>query len=143
MTGNRMKVLMLNLPFLSRDLIEQEASSVLPVQSCKAYLLMLVLIPVHLQLALINSQIAKAKTGPLKGKAPVQDPMESIVQAHVSMLEWHMQSRKFGMTAAKLELLQQKSVEVMESFVCTFPEKNGVKNGWKFEKGPQHFAQGT
>ena len=134
MTGHHMKILMLNLPFLLRDLIEPEASSVLPVQSCKAYLLMLVLIPVHLQLALINSQIAKAKTGPLKGKAPVQDPMESIVQAHVSMLEWHMQSRKFGMTAAKLELLQQKSVEVMESFVCTFPEKNGVKNGWKFEK---------
>ncbi len=38
------------------------------------------------------------------------------------------------MTAAKLELLQQKSVEVLESLVSTFPEKNGVQNGWKFEK---------
>ena len=92
------------------------------------------MVPVHWQLALINTQIEQARTGPLKGKAPIQDPMEGIIQAHVAMLEWHMQSRKFGMTAAKLELLQQKSVEVLESFVSTFPEKNGVKNGWKFEK---------
>ena len=84
---------------------------------------MLVLIPVHLQLALINSQIAKAKTGPLKGKAPVQDPMESIVRAHVSMLEGHMQSRKFGITAAQLEVLLWKSVELLESLTATFPGK--------------------
>ena len=50
------------------------------------------------------------------------------------MLEWHMQSRKFGMTASQLELLQQKSIEVLESLKSTFPEKNGVANGWKFEK---------
>ena len=60
--------------------------------------------------------------------------MESIVEAHVSMLEWHMQSRKFGMTAVQLELLQLKSIEVLESLKSTFPEKNGVANGWKFEK---------
>ncbi len=81
------------------------------------------LVPVlsHWQLALINSQISKAKTGPLKGKALIQDPMKGIVKAHVAILEWHMQSRKFGMTAAKLELLQQKSVEVLESLVSTLP----------------------
>ena len=38
------------------------------------------------------------------------------------------------MTAAQLERLQHKSVEVLESFKSTFPEKNGVANGWKFEK---------
>jgi hypothetical protein len=48
------------------------------------------LVAVHWQLALINNQILQAKTGPLKGKAPIQDPMEGIVQAHLSMLEWHM-----------------------------------------------------
>ena len=47
MMGDCMKILMLNLPFLLRDLIEPEASSVLPVQSCKDYWLMLVLIHVH------------------------------------------------------------------------------------------------
>jgi hypothetical protein len=66
--------------------------------------------------------------------ALIDDPMESIVELHVSMLEWHMHSRKFGMTADQLELLQQKSIEVFESFKSTFPEKNSVANGWKFEK---------
>ena len=90
--------------------------------------------PVHWQLALINSEILKARTGPLKRKGLIHDPMEDMIRAHGSMLEWHMQSRKFGITAAQLELLQQKSVEVLQSFVSTFPTKNGVANAWKFEK---------
>ncbi len=84
--------------------------------------------PVHWQLALINSEILKARAGLLKGKGLIHDLMEDMIRAHVSMLEWHMQSRKFGMTAAQLELLKQKSVEVLESFVSTFPTKNGVVN---------------
>jgi hypothetical protein len=52
-----------------------------------------------------------AKKGNLHGKPLIDNPMESIVEGHwhVSMLEWHMQSKKFGMTAVQLELLQQKS----------------------------------
>ena len=47
-----------------------------------------------------------------------------------------MQSRKFGMTAAELEQLQSKSVEVLELLNANFefPEKNGVANAWKFEE---------
>ena len=87
----------------------------------------------HLQLNMINTEIAQAKKGPLVGRTPISDPMEDIVVAHVSMFEWHMQSRKFGMTVVQLERLQRKSVEVLESSKSTFPEKNGVVNGWKFE----------
>ncbi len=85
-------------------------------------------VPVHWQLALINSEILKAKAGPLEEKGPIHDPMEDMVRAHLSMQEWHMQSRKFGMTAAQLELLQQKSVEVLDSFVSTLHTKNCVAN---------------
>jgi hypothetical protein len=45
-----------------------------------------------------------------------------------------MQSWKFGMTAAELETLQEKSVEVLELLKSNLPEKNGVTNAWKFEK---------
>jgi hypothetical protein len=38
------------------------------------------------------------------------------------------------MTAIQLEPLQQKSIEVLESFKSNFPETNSVANGWKFEK---------
>ena len=43
---------------------------------------------------------------------------------YVTILEWYMQSRKNGMTAAQLETLQRKSVELLESLTATFPEKN-------------------
>ena len=64
----------------------------------------------------------------------LEDPSERIVESHLATLEWHMQSRKFGMTAAELERLQSKSVEVLELLKSNFPEKNGVTNAWKFEK---------
>jgi hypothetical protein len=45
-----------------------------------------------------------------------------------------MMSRKFGMTAAELVRLQEKSVELLELLKSELPEKNGVQNAWKFEK---------
>jgi hypothetical protein len=68
----------------------------------------------------------------LHGKPLIDDRRERIVKAHVSMLEWHRQSRK--LKAVRLELLQQKSIEVLEALKSTFPEQNVVANGWKFEK---------
>ena len=87
------------------------------------------------QVRLINAAIAAAKQGsPLYKKPQLQDPCEKLIEAHVATLEWHMQSRKFGLTAAELERLQEKSVEVLELFKSNLPEKNGVTNAWKFEK---------
>jgi hypothetical protein len=86
-----------------------------------------------LQLDIINNEIRNAKKGVLHEQPLIDDPMESIVEAYVSMLEWHMQSRKFGMTAVQFELLQQKSISV-GVLQDNFPRKNGVANGWKFEK---------
>jgi hypothetical protein len=57
-----------------------------------------------LQIDIINNEICNAKRGVLHGKPLIDDPKRSIVEAHVPMLEWHMQSRKFGMTAIQLEL---------------------------------------
>ena len=68
-----------------------------------------------LQIDIINNEICNAKRGVLHGKTLIDDPIKSIVEGHVSMLAWHMQSRKFGMTAIQLKLLQQKSIEVLES----------------------------
>ncbi len=48
--------------------------------------------------------------------------------------------RKFGMTAAELERLQSKSVEVLELLKANFPEKNGVTIAWKFEKAHSIFC---
>jgi hypothetical protein len=45
-----------------------------------------------------------------------------------------MLSRKFSMTAAELIRLQEKSIEVLELLKANLPDKNGVRNAWKFEK---------
>ena len=91
--------------------------------------------PFFSQIKLINKEITSAKHGnPLYRKSLLEDPSERIVQSHLATLEWHMQSRKFGMTAAELERLQCKSVEVLELLKSNFPEKNVVTNPWKFEK---------
>ena len=84
---------------------------------------------------MINAEIAAAKAGsPLYKKAPLEDPSENLIRAHVATLEWNMMSRKFGMTAAELVRLQEKSVELLELLKSELPEKNGVQNAWKFEK---------
>ena len=87
------------------------------------------------QIKLINAEIAAAKQGsPLYQKPAVEDPSDKLIAAHTATLEWHMQSRKFSMTAAELVRLQEKSVEVLDLLKANLPEKNGVKNAWKFEK---------
>ena len=91
--------------------------------------------PCFSQIKLINKEITSTKHGnPLYRKPLLEDPSECIVQSHLATLEWHMLSRKFGMTAAELERLQCKSVEVLELLKSNFPEKNGVINSWKLEK---------
>ena len=80
------------------------------------------------QIKMINTAIASAKAGsPLYKTKMVQDPCENMISAHVATLEWHMLSRKFGMTASELARLQEKSVEVLERLKAEFPEKNGVQ----------------
>ena len=67
------------------------------------------------QIKLINAEIAAAKYGsPLYRKARLEDPSENLIRAHIATLEWNMMSRKFGMTAAELVRLQEKSVELLD-----------------------------
>jgi hypothetical protein len=48
---------------------------------------------------------------PLHSKQPIEDPSKRVIDANVSVFEWHMQSRKFGMPTEQLERLQEKLVE--------------------------------
>jgi hypothetical protein len=87
------------------------------------------------QIHLINKAIQTAKQGSPLYKLPlVTDPSEKIVETHVAALKWHMQSRKFEMTAETLQKLQGMSVSLLELLKLNFPEKSGEVNAWKFEK---------
>ncbi len=69
---------------------------------------------------------------PLYNKPLLEDPSEKIVEYHLVTFEWHMQYRKFGMTAVELAI-QSKLVEVPELLKANLSD-NGVTNTWKFEK---------
>jgi hypothetical protein len=87
------------------------------------------------QIILINKAISAAKPGsPLYRLPPVEDPSAKMVETHVAALKWHMQSRKFEMTAATLQKLQGMSVSLLELLKVNLPVKSGEVNAWKFEK---------
>jgi hypothetical protein len=136
MTGDRIKILLLNLPFMLRDLVSPEVitcSSIIYIYSIVYDVVYNVVYDVvydfeinivydvvydivydivydeffdvdisfqFLQIHLINKAIQTAKQGSPFYKLPlITDPSEKIVETHVAALKWHMQSRKFEMTA--------------------------------------------
>jgi hypothetical protein len=88
--------------------------------------------PMSYTISLLESVLAARAGSPLYKKAPLEDPSENLTRAHVATLEWNMMSRKFGMTAAELVRLQEKSVELLELLKAELSEKNGVQNAWMF-----------
>ena len=62
------------------------------------------------------------------------DPSEKLIETHVAALKWHMQARKFDMTAETLQKLQGMSVSLLELLKVNLPVKSGELNAWKFEK---------
>ena len=84
---------------------------------------------------IINTAITKAKPGsPLYRQPFVNDPSERLIETHVAALKWHMQSRKFEMTATTLKKLQDMSVSLLELLKQNLPVKSGEADAWKFEK---------
>ena len=70
------------------------------------------------QIKLINAEIAAAKQGsPLYQKPAVEDPRDKLIAAHTATLEWHMQSRKFSMTAAELVKASEKVLTILRYHV--------------------------
>ena len=95
------------------------------------------------QLKLINKTISSAKQGsPLYWKPLLEDPSERIVESHLATLEWHMQSRKFGMTAAKLKKLQiSRGSWIVEIQLSRKEWRDNLKH-MEIQESAQHSAQG-
>jgi hypothetical protein len=92
---------------------------------------------------LINNAISEAQPGsPLYQKRFVNDPSKRLIETHVAALQWHMQSRKFEMTAATLIKLQGMSVSLLELLKQNLPVK---RRGRRLEirEGTQYSSQGA
>ena len=150
LTGNRVRVLMLNLPFLLRDLIKPEVRIVCPAiivcditlryrTHCKestsfegacsntAVFCM--------QVDHVNNLIRSAKSGDcLFGVEEIKDPSDRLIEVHLAVLRYNMQSRRFGLTAPGLSKLHELAIDVLETVKTNMPEKREERRAWKFEK---------
>lgn len=110
MTGDRMKMLMLTLPFMVRDLIAPEVK-------------------------LINSAIDNAKHGSrLRGLPHVADPSPDVVDVLIQCMDWNMASRQSRIPEDELPELHEKAVALLDLLKQKLPDKTGEKSRWNFEK---------
>lgn len=133
LTGDRVRILLLLLPFLLRDLIAPEVN----MRNITCYILWYISCDVTCisQVAFINNKIRTALPGsPLHGKAPVKDPSDALIEVHLAALKWNIQQRRFGLVADDCEKLQEMSIELLELLKSNMPEKTGEASGWNFEK---------
>ena len=64
----------------------------------------------------------------------VVDPSDEIQLVLVKCVEWNMLSLEWDLSASEFEVLQEKSVELLEVLKEHLPDKTGEKSGWNFEK---------
>ena len=108
MTGDRMKMLMLTLPFMVRDLITPEVLQCMYVLVCTV-------------LTLVCSGLYWYELGYSSNE---------VVEVLIQCMEWNMATRQSRITEAELPELQQKAVDLLENL----PDKTGEKGKWNFEK---------
>ena len=88
-----------------------------------------------LQVDHVNALIRAAKAGDcLFGVEEIKDPSDKLIEVHLAVLRYNMQSRRFGLTAPGLVKLRDLAVELLEVVKTNMPMKSGEKNAWKFEK---------
>ena len=133
MTGDRMKMLMLTLPFMVRDLIAPEVHH---VHVCTLYILVLNYVYTCMyQVLLINKAIDSAKAGSRLYKLPhVADPSNEIVEVLIQCMDWNMASRQSGIPESELPDLHQKAIDLLDILQKHLPDKTWEKAKWNFEK---------
>ncbi len=140
MTGDRMKMLMLTLPFVVHDLITPQVHYIhgnyyymhdidmyihsfklfmyVNVCTCMSNTVCTLLMDVHAcmyQVLLINRAIDAAKAGSRLYKLPhVADPSDKIVKVLIQCMDWNIASRQSSIPQSELPDLQQKAVNLLD-----------------------------
>lgn len=88
-----------------------------------------------LQVAHVNRLIRAAKQGEcLYGVPEIEDPSDKLIEVHLAVLRYNLQSRRFGLTAPGLVKLRELAIDVLEKVKANMPEKCGERQAWNFEK---------
>ena len=134
-TGDRVRFLMLTLPFVVRDLIAPEVFRYAGI--CNTYSMLYNDIHGICQVYDLNQKIraaAKDRNSPLYNVPLVEDPSNEIAEVLIEALEWNMMSREWNVTVSDLQELHRKSISLLEMLKTHFPDRVGGAQGWNFEK---------
>jgi hypothetical protein len=63
----------------------------------------------------------------------IEDPSDTLIEVHLAVLRYNMQSRRFRLTAPGLVKLRDMAVKLLELVKTNIPKKSGEQNAWKFE----------
>jgi hypothetical protein len=114
MTGDRMKMLMLTIPFMVRGLVAPEVK-------------------------LINAAMDNAKSGSRLHELPhVSGPSNDVVEVLIQCMDWNIAACQSLIPKAELPALQQKAVDLLDTMqrnagTCRI-RHTGEKAKWNFEK---------
>ena len=119
LTGDRMKLLMLTLPFMARDLIAPEVY----IQRLSRVYTIFITTLYHIQVTLINAAIDRAKPGSrLYGLPHVTDPSDDVVEVLIECMDWNIFSRRSKQTADGLADLHGCAVRLLDLLKRKLPE---------------------
>jgi hypothetical protein len=135
MTGDRMKMLMLTLPFMVRDLIAPEVLCLLNIRVyTRIYSNILVYTCIY-QVKLINAAIDKAKAGSrLCGLPHVADPSSDVQDVLIQCMDWNISTRQSRIPLSEIPELQQKAVDLLDILQKNLPDKTGEKAKWNLRR---------
>ena len=88
-----------------------------------------------LQVEYVNRLIRSAKrVDCLFGVEKIEDPSDKLIEVHLAVLQFNLQSRRSRLTAPGLVKLRDLAVELLELVKTNMLKKSGEQNAWKFEK---------
>ncbi len=138
MTGDRMKMLMLTLPFMVRDLIAPEVLITWYILVHTIYILVYTGIYLYIlcsivfkvlvlyQAYLINTAIDNARAGsPLCGLLHISDPSNKVVEVLIQCMDWNIASCQSRIPESELPHLHQKAVDLLDLLQKNLPDKSG------------------
>ena len=117
-TAGRLEFLMMALPFVLRDLIDQELEVI--------------------NQALRDGKVVDCDDG--EQPEPPNDPCPDMINAFALFLDWYLLARMLLFVMSMAAELQRRCTAMKEALKIVFPDKSGQQAAWGFPKfhGPVH-----
>lgn len=128
-TGDSMKLLMLTLPLMVRDLIALEVYILRITLTCTIFIPKLNNFQVVLINAAIEGEAWPTQASRLYGLPHVADPSDDVLEVLIEYIDWNIFSRRSKQTADGLADLHGCAMHLLDLLKRKLPDKCGEKSG--------------